>query len=36
MGKVVAACTGPQEMVDLVLMLSVCLGMLHWSKAAVS
>ena len=36
MGKVVAAYTEPQEMVDPVLMLSVCLGILHWSKAAVS
>ena len=36
MGKVVDVYTEPPEMVDPVLMLSVCLGILYWSKAVVS
>ena len=36
MGKLVAVCTEPQEMVEPAFMLSVCFGILHWLKAVVS
>ena len=36
MGKLMAACIESQEMVEPVLFLSGCFGILHWWKAVVN